>query len=156
MSVSFTGITPNNAPTNQRAVLDANYIVNVALPNAANATNTNALDLRNNTPFPTTETINVQILMAASNGANSKNLNCVLQETTANTDGTPNSAAWANASGLANPLITSADNAGGGRAASNVIFKLQPGGKRFIRAQFRGEANGGDASGANGTLQLLF
>ena len=52
MSVSFTGITPNNAPTNQRAVLDANYIVNVALPNAANATNTNALDLRNNTPFP--------------------------------------------------------------------------------------------------------
>lgn len=156
MSVSFSGISPNNAPTNARAVLDANYIVNVNLPNAANVANTNALDLRNATPYPTTEEINIQILLAASNGANSKNINCALQDASANTDGTPNSGTWANVTGLANPLLVSADNAGGGRTASNVIFKLQPGGKRFIRAQFTGEANGGNASGANGTLQVLF
>lgn len=160
MSVSgLTGLTPNNFPTNARNVADQNYIVSVALPNAANTTNTNALilgDIVSSIPYSTTETINVQVLMSASNGANNKNINVGIQQTTLNSDGTANSANWVNVALLARPILVSADNNGTGRTNSNVIFKLSPGVTGAIRAQFTGEANGGDASNGTGTLQLLF
>lgn len=160
MSVSFANqLTPNNQPYNARSVLDGNFIQNVALPTGAAATNTNAIDLQTATPYSVTELVNVQLIIGAqgtANTANSKNCNAVIQETEANTDGTPNSGNWINITELANPLLLAADNAGGGWAATNIVVKLSPGNKRFIRGQFRTEANGGNASSANGTLQLLF
>lgn len=157
MAVSFSNqLTPNNQPTNKRAILDTNFIVAVALPNAANVVNTNAIDLQQAVPYPTTEEINVQVIIGASNGANSKNINAVIQQTTANTDGTANAAAWTNVAYLANPLMVNADNAGGGHPESNVVVKLAPSNQRFIRAQATGEANGGNANNGNLTLQLLF
>lgn len=157
MSVSFANqLTPNNAPTNTRAVIDANLVQTVALPAASAVANTNAIDLQESVPYPTTETINVQIIVGAStNTANSKNVTAVLQHTTANTDGTANSAAWANSAVLATPLVRATDNAGGGFAATSTTFKLPPGEYRFIRAQFATEANGGTPNGT-GTIQLLF
>ena len=149
--------TPPAAPFNDRILLDANYIQNIALPNAANVANTNAIDLLQDNPFPTSETINVQLVIGtATNTANSKNINAALQTTTANTDGTPNSANWVNIPTLAAVLLVTVDNAGGGNPGGNVVVKLPPGQcKRFIRGQFTGEANGGVAAG-NGTVQLLF
>ncbi len=158
MSVNFAGIVPNNYPVNTRILIDTNYVVNIALPNAANTVNTNNLNLLNATPFPTTETINVQVLTTQSTGANSKNINIVLQHTPANSDGTANSAAWANIPQLAAPLVVIAGNATNFPAYTdnNGVVKLPPNTKQFIRAQATGEANGGNASDGTLTLQLLF
>ncbi len=146
----------NNAPVNTRAIRDINYIANVAMPNAANTVNTNALDLIQAVPYPTTEYVIAQVLTAGGNGGNNKNVNVVIQDTNANSDGTANSAAWANISLVAAPLLTTVDNNGGGynNAAANIL--LPPGTRRFIRAQATGEANGGNAANGTLTLQLLF
>ena len=155
MSVSFANqLTPNNFPTNARAVVDNNFVQVVALPNQGNTINTNAIDLLQATPYSVTEIVNVQLIVGAATGtANNGNMNAVLQQTSANTDGTANSAAWANITYLANPLITVADS--GGLALTTANIKLAPGNLRFIRAQFKGDATVGNPTG-NGTLQLLF
>lgn len=163
MSVNFSGITPNNQPYNDRLVLDANYIVSVALPNAGNTVNTNALDLFNaggavlpNTlPFSTTETINVIILTGLATGANSKNINVVLQHTGQLNTGAVDTSNWTNIPTLGAPIKVVAGNATN-YPASTTKTKLPPGTLQFIRAQATGEANGGDASGANLTLELGF
>ncbi len=158
MSVNFSGIVPNNPPFNNRILLDANYIANIALPNAANVVNTGNINLLVANPFPTTETVNVQLVIAASTGSNnSKNVNACIQTTEANTDGTANSANWINMPTLANVLLTTVDNGSSSNPGGNVVVKLPPGQcKQFIRGQFAGEANGGNPSGSNGTIQLLF
>ena len=92
MSVSFAGITPNNYPTNSRTVRDANWSVNIALPASATSVNTNALDLQVATPYPTTETINARVSVGAAAVGNNVNVTVVLQNTSANADGTANSA----------------------------------------------------------------
>lgn len=154
MSVSFTGITPNNYPTNDRQVLDANKIVTIALPNAANTVNTNAIDLEVATPYPTTETINVGILTNLCTAANSKNINIVLQETGANAAGI-DTANYANIVTLGAPIKVVAGNATK-YAATTTYVKLPPGCKRYIRAQATGEGDGGDSSDGTLTLELLF
>jgi hypothetical protein len=146
----------NAAPANTRAIRDINYIANVALPNAANTVNTNALDLIQAVPYPTTQYVIAQVTVGAGNGANNKNVNAVIQDTPANSDGTANSAAWANVVGLAAPLMVSADNNGAGLTSNAFGVLLPPTTRRFIRAQATGEANGGNANNANLTLQLLF
>ena len=156
MSASFSNLlTPNNYPTNVRAIIDNNFVQVVAL--AANNTpaNTNSIDLQQATPFAVTEIITVQLLTSASASgtANSKNINAVLQSTTANTDGTANSGAWSNSK--YSPVFVMATDNAGVLAIGTANIKLAPGEKRFIRAQFTGEAAGGTAV-ANGTLQLLF
>lgn len=157
MSVSFSNqLTPNNYPTNQRAVIDNNFVQVVALGANNTAANTNAINLQQATPYAATEIINVQVIIGASTGTtNSKNVNAVIQHTTANTDGTANSAAWANSNIFANPLAMATDNAGTGFAVVTANVKLPPGEIQFIRAQFLGEAGGGTPTG-NGTIQLLF
>lgn len=163
MSVNFAGITPNNQPYNDRTVLDQNYIVTTALPNAANTVNTNSLDLfaaagaplPNTLPFSTTETINFKILTAQAIGANSKNINIVLQHTAQNSDGTADTGNWANIPTLGAPIKVVAGNATN-FPASSTTGKLPPGTKQFIRAQATGEANGGDASASLLTLELGF
>lgn len=161
MSVSFSNqLTPNNVPFDSRIVVDGNFIQNVALPAGGAVSNTNAIDLQQAVPYGTTELFNVQIIIGTqgtANTANSKNCNGVLQETTANSDGTPNSSNWHNITELNTVLVLAVDNAAGGWAASsNAVVKLSPGNQRFIRGQFALEANGGNAASANGTVQLLF
>ncbi len=158
MSVNFAGIVPNNAPVNSRNIIDGNYIVSIALPNAANTVNTNALNLLVATPFPTTETINVRLLTTLATGANSKNINCVIQHTAANTDGTADNGNWTNIVQFAAPFTVIAGNATKYPAftSANGVVKLPPNTKQYIRAQATGEANGGDASDGTATLELLF
>ena len=149
MSVSFSNqLTPNNYPTNARAVIDNNFVQSVALPAASATANTNSIDLQQGTPFPTTEIINVQILTgaSASGTANSKNVNAVLQTSADNST-------WANSNVIAAAVLAT-DNSGV-LAAGKYEFKLPPNNARYIRAQFLTEANGGTPS-ANGTLQLTF
>ncbi len=150
MSVSFSNqLTPNNYPTNVRAVIDNNFVQVVALAANAVAANTGAIDLQQATPYPTTEIVNVQILIGASAAGttNSKNVNAVLQVSSDNSN-------WANSTIFANPLVVTVDN-GGVMAAASANIKLAPGEVRYIRAQFKGEAAGGTPA-SNGTIQLLF
>lgn len=155
MSVNFTGQQPNNFPTNTRTVLDANYIVSVALPNAANTVNTNALNLQVATPFPTTETINVGILTSLSTGANSKNINVVLQHTGQLANGAIDTSNYVNIPTLGAPIKIVAGNATN-YAATTTTAKLPPGTLQYVRAQATGEANGGNASDGTLVLQLQF
>jgi hypothetical protein len=160
MSVNFSGIVPNNYPFNNRIVLDNSYISpNIAGPTAT--VNTNSLNLLNATPYPVTEVVNVLCVVGVqgtANTANSKNVNVILQQTTANTDGTANSTNWVNIPTLAAVSIVT-DNAGGGWAAQgNALYKLPPGTvtEQFIRAQFTLESNGGNASSSNCYVALAF
>lgn len=163
MSVTFSGLTPNNYPTNDRAILDYNYIVSVALPNAANTVNTNYLDLfaaagqkvPSTYPYPTTETVNVKILTTASTAANNKNINIVLQHTGALSNGAVDSGNYANIPTLGAPIKIVTGNATA-HAATTTTTKLPPDCLQFIRAQATGEANGGNASDGTLTLELAF
>lgn len=153
---AFSGLTPNNFPTNQRAVLDANFIVSVALGAANTKTNTNALDLGDivsGVPYVTTETINVGVLTSASNNGNSNTATLTLQDTTANTDGTPNSAAWANIVTLGVCNVVSGASS---TAASSFVYKLPPGTRRFIRAQGVNPTGSVSLVDSVLTLELLF
>lgn len=157
MSVSFANqLTPNNYPTNARAVIDNNFVQSVTLPTGTNVANTNAINLQQATPYPVTEIINVQLIIGASTGTtNNGTINCVLQHTTANSDGTANSAAWANSTVFANPILVATDNNNTGFAQATANIKLPPGELQFIRAQFTGNDAGGVPTGS-GTIQLLF
>ena len=139
----------NGTPQNSRPILDQNYIASVALPNAANTVNTSGLDLVQATPYPTTDRIDVQILTAGGNGANNKNINCRIMDSADNIT-------FTNVAIFANPILQTVDNNGAGYNNANVIFKLPPNIRRYIRATALGEANGGDASGGTLTIQLLF
>ena len=157
MSVSFANqLTPNNQPTNQRAVIDNNFVQAIGLPPGTTVANTNSINLQQAVPFPVTEIVNVQIIIGASTGTkNNGNINAVLQATTANTDGTANSAAWANSSFVANPLVIATDNNNTGFAQVQSNIKLSPNELQFIRAQFTGYEASSIPSG-KGTIQLLF
>ncbi len=139
----------NGSPTNARALLDANYISTLALPNAGNTVNVASLDLVQATPYPTTDRVDVNIVCTAGSGANNKNINIVLQESADNGN-------WTNTAYRKAPLFQLIDNNGAGYNTANVIIKLDPGSLRYIRVQAIGEANGGNAANANVTLQLLF
>jgi len=159
MSVNFAGIAPNSYPFNNRILFDANYVTpNVALPASGATANTNALNLLVATPYPTTEQINVLAVIGVqgtANTTNSHNCNVILQHTTANTDGTPNSANWVNITGIG--AFSAVDVASAGWAnAVNALWKLPPATNQFIRAQYNLEANSGNASTANGYLALVF
>lgn len=157
---AYSGLTPNNFPTNQRAVLDANYIVSVALPAAGAKANTNALDLGDivsGVPYVTTETINVGVLTTASANGNSNTGTITLQHTTANTDGTPNSAAWANIPTLGSVNVASgASSTNATNYTGANAYKLPPGTQRFIRAAFNNPTGSVSLADASMVLELLF
>jgi hypothetical protein len=156
MSVSFANqLTPNNYPTNQRGIIDNNFVQTISL-NAANTTvsNTNTIDLLQSTPYATTEIVNVQVAISAcTNGlgpTNSKNVNAVIQVCSDN-------ATWANSTIFATPLLVASSTANGLVTAVTANVKLSPNEVRYIRAQFAGEATGGTPNIAlTGTIQLLF
>ena len=138
------------SPDTQRRIKDATLSVSAALANAANLVNTNSMDLGLAIPYPVTECVVALLETTAGNGANSKNLNFALQDSADNTTFT----------NLANigvmPILTIADNAGGGYNATAFRIPLATTVKRYLRASSKGEANGGDASNGTLTLSLVF
>ena len=156
----LTGLTPNNYPTNTRQVFDANTTVTVAMPAAGSKANTNAIDLGDpvsGVPYVTTETINVGVLTSASNNGNSNVATITLQDTKANTDGTPNAAAWANIAQCGSVNVTSGASS---TAATNytgaTAFKLPPASRRFIRASTNNPSGSVDLSDSTLTLRLEY
>lgn len=131
-----------------RAIKDALVKANIALPIAANTVNTNVVDL-GATPFPTTEKFNVKLTVDTATGANSKNVNAVLQHSN------ESNANFTNIAGLGAPILVAAGNAANVIGA-NVIVSLPPSAKRYLRASATGEANGGNSSDGQLTVELLF
>jgi hypothetical protein len=133
-----------------RQFKDSTLKAAIALPNAANTTCTAAIDLGTTAPFPVSEKFAVRITIDTSTGANSKNVNAVLQASN------ESNANFVNIAGLGAPLLVAAGN------AANVIggtieVQLPPNlNKRYIRAAATGEANGGNAADGNLTVELLF
>ena len=153
MSANFTGIVPNNYPTNSRAVVDANFVQTVALPATATTAYTNYLDLQVATPFPTTETVNVGVNTTASVNGNSVATTLFLQHCGQNVAGLPDTANWANIPLLGNVVLTQGASS---TAASTNTYKLPPGCKEYIRAGVTAAANTANLSDATLTLELLF
>ncbi len=135
-------------PVSERRFGDAALSVNVALPNAANTVNTNAIDLGSNTPFPVQEGFQVKLSGTAATGANSKNINCRLQHSN------EANANFVNIAELG--VLQLVDNAGGGYSAGNLAFSLPATARRYIRGTATGEATGGNAANGTLTVELLF
>lgn len=129
-----------------RLIRDAGLSANVALPNAANTVNTAGVDLGATTPFPTTEGFQVRLTTDVATGANSKNINVIVQDSADNST-------FANIAGMGSvPHTGNAAN----HIATNTIFSLPPGTRRYVRGSATGEANGGDSSDGKLTIDLLF
>lgn len=131
-----------------RKLKDALLNESVALPNAANTVNTTSIDLGATAPFPTTEAFAVKLSTETATGANNKNITVVLQHSA------EASANFTNISGLGTLVVT--DNNAAGYPAASLEVQLPPGVKRYIRASATGEANGGNASDGDLTVELLF
>ncbi|WP_395753329.1 hypothetical protein [Prosthecobacter sp.] len=132
-----------------RSFKDASLKQSVALPNAANTTNTNSISLGAPGGFPVNEKFAVRLSTTAGTGANNKNVTIVLQ-------GSNEAAAnFTNITGLSTIVIPEVSTS---YAATNRDVVLPPSfAKTYIRASATGEANGGNA-GDTGvmTLELLF
>lgn len=148
--MSFTNTTniPLNTPVNARQLIDGIYVVAASLPNAANTVNTSGLDLLQATPYPTTDRVDVNIVITPGLGNNNKNINYVLQDSADNGN-------WTNVKFLAAPLFQVTDNTNTNVNSANVVVKLMPGGQRYIRLQGTGEASGNPGTNGLATLQLL-
>jgi hypothetical protein len=139
-----------NTPPNKRGLRDETLKANIALPLAANTACTASIDLGHNQPYPIDESFNVRITIDTATGANSKNINAVLQASN------ESNANFVNIANVPVPLLVAAGNSANVIGA-NVTVKLPPGFvKRYIRASATGEANGGDASDGQLTCELLF
>lgn len=143
----------NAAPTNARAVRDVNFVVTVALPNAANTANTNVIDFwagasppSGSLPYATTQYVTAFIgVTTLGNGANNKNINVVLMDSADNVT-------FTNVVGFqpGNTISQFTDGNGAGYAVANKTISLPPGVRRYLKVSATGEANGGNA--ANGIL----
>lgn len=154
MSVSFTGLTPNNLPTNQRAVLDANYIKSTALPASAATVHGASLDLGDavsGIPYVTTETVNFQIvapaLSSAPKIADSGTVTYTIEDSADNSSFTA-------ISSLATLVQTGAG--GVGAAGTTLTVKLPPSTRRYVRVSATTATSPGDLSTASYTVQLAF
>lgn len=125
---------------------DVNLISNVALPNAANTVNTNAIALPQIGNRPFLPGLRVRIETTQCTGANSKNINVRVQ---ASNEAAAN---FANVAELAALVV--AGNAANYPASNREVFLPPNLNKQYIRLSAVGEANGGDAS--DGVLSLQF
>jgi hypothetical protein len=134
----------------KRTFKDATLKQTVALPLAANTTCTAAIDLGTTAPFSVSEDFHVKITIDTATGANSKNVNAVLQASN------ESNANFVNIAGLGAPILVAAGNAANVIGA-NVVVMLPPNvDKQYIRAACTGEANGGNSADGNLTVELLF
>lgn len=129
-----------------REIKDAGLKVTFALPNAANTVNSNAIDLGSTTPYPITEVIQVRLSATVATGANSLNINYVIQHSA------EAAANFTNIAELAVKVVA-------GNATNHPVFShnvaLPPSTKRYLRVSAKGEANGGNAADGTGTLEVL-
>ena len=132
-----------------RNIKDALLSKAIALPIAANTVNTNYIDLGATQPYPVTQDFEVKLTVDTATGANSKNVNAVIQHSA------ESNANFTNIAGLGAPILVAAGNAAN-VIGSNVIVQLPPSTKRYIRGSALGEANGGNAADGNLTVELLF
>ena len=138
-------------PYNARILQDADLNVAGTLPNAANTTCTNVIDLGSTTPFPVTEQFTVKISRTVSTGANNKNLNIRVMDSADNSN-------WANVAVIANPVLrgTDAANSSALYPAAAVTISLPPTIQRYLKAVAVGEADGGNSANGTYNCQLLF
>jgi hypothetical protein len=129
-------------------ITDLDLKVTGTLPNAANTTSTNVVDLGQTTPFPITEKISVKISHTDATSANTLNLNIRLMESD------EAAANFTNVAQLANPVLRTL-GVSTSYTAANVVIALPPNVKRYIRATALGQANGGDASDGTFALEVL-
>lgn len=134
-----------------RSIKDSSTEVKVAiaLPNAANTVCTSYIDLGANQSFPLSERIGVLLSGALATGANSLNINFVLQHSN------ESNANFVNIPTMGAPIKVLAGNATK-YPAFTLNVALPPTVNRYIRAAATGEANGGNAADANFTVQLTF
>lgn len=145
-----TSNVANASPVNTRAVIDLNYVGTANCPDAAANTNTNALDLIQSTPYPSTEYVLCKVLVAAAaTGTNNGNVNITLEDSA-------NNVTFAIIPTFASPLLKVTDNNGAGWSAQSVTVMLPPSVRRYIRAKATGEANSHPATGTVVTCELLF
>lgn len=130
-----------------RRIADAALKVTAALPNAANTTSTNAIDLGAIVPYPITEKVTVKLSNTAATGANSKNINMRLMESA------ESNANFTNVAEFAIPVLKVTDSSG--YPAASIELTLQPSAKRYLKAAALGEANGGDASDGTMSLEIM-
>ena len=139
------------SPVNERGIGDAELAVTGTLPNAANTTYTNIIDLSQAVPFPTTGEMWLKIVSTAATGANDKNINIRLQHSN-----DTNVSNMANVAGPANPLVQTTSANDVHPALSNIFSMPTYGLRRYIRAAALGEANGADSGDGTFTLSVLF
>lgn len=138
-------------------LIDALLVTSATLPTANNTTtlSTNVIQVgpaNNNYPFAVQGKFYISLQASAAAGANNTNVNCWLQHSIDN-----NTSNFANIPELANPnLLQITDNNGAGSAAKQSNVFLPPTAKPFIRAQYKGEANGGASNNGTLTLALVF
>ena len=153
LTALFSGLVPTNLPTNQRAVLDANYIKTVSLPASAGSVNSSSLDLGDvvsGIPYATTETVNLQVVAPALNVTqlpNSATATYVIQDSADNST-------FANISLLGSQVQTGAG--GAGAAAATYTWKLPPSTRRYIRVSVTTGTSPGDCSATSASIQLAF
>jgi hypothetical protein len=133
-----------------RQIKDTTLNVAGTLPNAANTTYSNVIDLGATTPFPITEQITVRVSIGVATGANNKNINIRIQDSATN-----NTSNFTNVALIAIPILRSVDANAAGHSASNVNIALPPSIKRYVRAAATGEANGGDSSDGAYYVEIL-
>jgi hypothetical protein len=133
------------AQTN-RAILDNDLIVSVALPNAGNTVNTNGIDLGETRPCLPGEQYQVKISTTAGTAANNKNITIVVQDSADNST-------FANIATLGSTLINEGSSS---YAATTAYYSLPSITRRYVRASASGEADGGNAADGTLTLSLVF
>lgn len=146
------GVTAQNT-TNERHILDAQYLVTAAGPNNSNVVNSNALDLVQAAPYPVTEKIEAQLVMGGSlNAVNANAINVVIQHSNTNV-----SANFTNIAELANPIMSAVQNTGTNTFSNSTVNVTLPRStRRFVRAQMTGVSTLGNASDATLTFQIAF
>lgn len=121
----------------------------VLLPVNNSTVNTNALDLGQISAFPVSEIIQATIVTTvAGNAANNRNVTFMLQHSDTNV-----SANFTNVAG-AGPFYI--PEVAAGYAATTLDIAIQPGTKRFIRAQIKTENLGGNPNSGTATFRLQF
>lgn len=135
-------------PVSERRLKDEALTVSTALPNAGNTVYTNVIDLGKAKPFPVQDSFHVKLSTSTATGANNKNITVRLQHSA------EANANFTNIAELGSLVVT--DDNGSGYPAGSLTVSLPPGTKQYIRAAAAGEANGGNASNGQLTVEFLF
>lgn len=127
---------------------DAKLIRAQALPAADAANSTASIDLGAK-PWPTTETVHVQVSIPATPAlVEAKTITLTIEDSA-------DDSSFAAVTGLSTLVVTGAAEAAGGAAAVRKVI-LPPGVRRYLRATAAVEDAGGVNTGVSYTLELIF